>query len=113
MQVLFNSDRAVAERMIVHMTQAALYSLDNGITMSAFAEGEYYAVPEYAGRALIERGWARPASHGEVPPAVEMPAAAPPPPKEEASKPARAQAASAPQVETTTYKLKLKGKDDD
>lgn len=98
------------------MTRESLYSLDNGITRQLFAEGEFYSVPYFAGRALIDRGWARAAKEEEAPPAVvEPPSPAPPPAPPAEAEPEKEtvlETASVPEIETgTTYKMKLtKGK---
>ena len=34
------------------------YSLDNGITVTEYAPGEVYSVPEFAGVNMVRRGWA-------------------------------------------------------
>ena len=64
--------------MIVQVTadNPVRYSLDNGITMTEFMPNEHYSVPDYAGRAMIARGWARPAQPHEAPPAEPEPSEA-------------------------------------
>jgi hypothetical protein len=102
------------------MTQAALYSLDNGITRTSFLDGELYEVPAFAGRAMISHGWARAADGDEAPPPERYPEPDPKPePQDPEPEPAVASApeietGAVPKNETATYKLKLtKGKRDD
>lgn len=124
MQNLRRTDNPAAEgRVLVRMNQAALYSLDNGITNTSFKDGEFYAVPGWVAQAMIARGWARVAKGDEVPigdppepprpepPRLE-PADEPEPepevePKDVAREQATAQAEAGP-----TFKMKLttKGK---
>jgi hypothetical protein len=35
------------------------YSLDNGISITEYEPGGIFEVPEFAGRNMIKRGWAR------------------------------------------------------
>jgi hypothetical protein len=51
----------------VKMLQDAEYSLDNGITITVFDEGEFYRVPQFVADSMIARGWARLANDEEVP----------------------------------------------
>lgn len=105
------------------MRQPAHYSLDNGISQTAFAEGEFYSVPNYAATAMIARGWARAANKDEAPTEDDPPFDPDPPRgKEEMDRrpsgdegarsiSALSVQATAPKIETTTYKMKLgKGK---
>jgi hypothetical protein len=62
------------------------YSLNNGVTISEFDDGELYKVPDHVADGMIARGWAKIASNGE-PQQPGKPDQPPPPPQPEDDEP--------------------------
>jgi len=84
-RVLGNGDGDDDVSMVVHMRQDARYSTDNGITLTEYASGEFYEVPDHVAAGMIARGWAVPARFdvdaprsGDSPPAADDDAGPPP-----------------------------------
>lgn len=67
--------------------ESVLYSLNNGITMLEFDDGEFYDVPDHVAKGMIARNWAKLATSPGGDPEHQPPPPAPPPPVQEPPKP--------------------------